>query len=134
MSEFMTQLDAIEQCYRLADNRPGWRNTPKVTLPDWHFLNSRARQIRLAARRLSVLHLSQCNGVIGADGFARWNDDDQANYEKKCGAAEKAATAAFVALFPRGFRIDWQRDPRGPSIVVYDRRDSGGQNRLASFW
>lgn len=128
MAEYMTQLEAIEQCYRLGFNKAA--NGLKV----WHIMAGQAKLIRIAARRLSRQHLSLCNGVIGADGFAKWDEADQTNYERKCRDAEKMATAAFHTLFPRGLALDWQRDPRGPSIIVYDRKDTDGQNRLASFW
>lgn len=130
MAEFMTQLEAIEQVYRL-HSRPARRLTCR---PHWFTLFAHTKQIRLAARQLSKLHLSLCNGVIGADGFAKWDEADQANYESKCGKAETAALAAFKALFPRNLWLHWQRDPHGPSIVVYDGADVDGQNRLASFW
>lgn len=92
-------------------------------------------ELRQAAMRLSNLSERECNGVIGPDGHAKWDDNDQAAADKARDKAEKRATDALQFLLDadafKRTEIEFQPDPRGPSIILHVK---DGPQRVACFW
>ena len=42
-----------------------------------------AEELCLVARKLDRLNVKACNGVVGPDGFAKWDEADQADSDKR---------------------------------------------------
>lgn len=80
------------------------------------------RAIRADAMRLSNLGERECNGVMKADGFMGWDDADQRKADNTRRNAEKRIRDALDQLFDREtfnrLVIEFQGDPRGPSVIV----------------
>ena len=91
-------------------------------------------EIRRAAMRLSNIGERECNGVIGPDGFAKWDDADQAKADADRNRAEKRVNDALDRMFDAETRkrivVEFQGDPRGPSVKI------GTQERpnIATAW
>ena len=92
-------------------------------------------EIRKAAMRLSNLHERECNGVVGPDGFMKWDEEDQDRNDiaiERCKERVYKATSLAMDLESLGkVSIEIQSDPRGPS-VIYHIKD--GPQRVACFW
>jgi len=92
-------------------------------------------EIRQAAMRLSNLGVRQCNGVIGPDGFAKWDDKDQEQCDraeaKAQGRVIKALESAFDSETFARLDVELHGDPRGPSVIIHIK---DGPQRVASFW
>lgn len=86
-------------------------------------VNDYLSDMRAAAMRLSNLSLRECNGVIGPDGFAKWDEGDQEECDKARAAAEKRVLHALDMLFDAETRkrivTEFQGDPRGPSVQIH---------------
>lgn len=93
------------------------------------------RDLRSAAMRLSNLAEKECNGVIGPDGFAKWDDNDQEKNDKAIlRAANRVVDAVSGAMDSESFakvQIEFQGDPRGPSVILHIK---DGPQRVACFW
>jgi hypothetical protein len=91
--------------------------------------------IRSEAMRLSNLGERECNGVMQPDGFMGWTEKDQAKADNMRAGAETRAKQAFEQLFDRAtldrIEIEFQGDPRGPSIIVNIK---GGPSRAFVAW
>lgn len=127
MANHQTLEQAKKEIFTLAD-RLG------VTALPYETLNLHTAEIRRAAMRLGSLGERQCNGVIGPDGHAKWDDKDQETCDRWTATAERRAATALRFLFCDAFKrleIEFQGDPRGPSIIIHERY---GRQRLATFW
>ena len=106
-----------------------------VGVTNYATLRHHLTELRAAAMRLSNLSERECNGVVGPDGFAKWDDKDQASADKARDKAEKRALYALESLFDsetfQRVRVEFQPDPRGPSIILHV---ANGPQRVACFW
>lgn len=106
-----------------------------VGVANYSTLRFHLSELRAAAMRLSNLSEKECNGVIGPDGHAKWDDKDQAQADKARDRAEQRATRAIESLFDceafKRVEIEFQPDPRGPSIILHVK---DGPQRVACFW
>lgn len=106
-----------------------------VGSPGWDTVNTSLHTFRNAAMRLSSIGERECNGVMGPDGFAKWDEADQAKADRDSEAAQRRAIAALEALFDaetfKRLAIEFQGDPRGPSITV---SVVGGSQRILTAW
>lgn len=119
-----TMNEARKEYFRIAD---------AIDAPYKEGAAERIATIRRAAMRLDWIGIRECNGVTGLDGFAKWDDDDQAKADRHRQLAEQRAKNAFAEAFNMTrLAIEFQGDPRGPSIIVWDSADTG--RRLATFW
>ena len=93
-----------------------------------------AKIIRRNAATLSTLAERECNGVIGHDGFPKWDDGDQARADKRRDTAETAIVDALKAAIPSPWfdrlTVEFQGDPRGAPVLVH----IDGQERFACFY
>lgn len=91
--------------------------------------------LRSEAMRLSNLGERECNGVRQPDGFMGWTDKDQAKADNQRKGAETRAKEALSQLFDRAtlnrLEIEFQGDPRGPSIIISIK---GGMSRALVAW
>lgn len=124
----VSKADAMKEYYRLCD-RLDVGSPSGVDTRAWML------EARQAAMHLSNIHVRECNGVIGADGFAKWDDADQAQADRESLAAANKALNAFSKLFDAEtyarLVIEFQGDPRGPSIIVSVR---DGAQRVLTLW
>lgn len=128
MAQHMTREEARKEYYRICD-------AVDCGSPAWEVVSANLNVIRNTARRLDQLNLLECNGVIGRDGFAKWDEEDQqrndANRERATNRARDAFAAMFDAATMELLEIEFQGDPRGPAITVNVK---GGAQRVATFW
>lgn len=122
----MTSVDAGAEMHRLFNHLDiGW--TPRTTWATGEILRH--------AVRLSNIALRECNGVRGDDGYMRWNEADQTQADFEREGSERAAIDAFAeAMDTDTFNrldIEFQSDPRGPSVIVNTK---DGAQRVAVFY
>lgn len=102
----------------------GW--TPRTT---WA-----TTEIVRHAKRLSAIGERECNGVRGPDGHQKWdeNDQEQADFERE--GSERAILDAFAEAMDSEtlarLDIEFQGDPRGPSVIVHIK---DGPQYVAAF-
>ena len=105
-----------------------------VGSPSWDVLRDSLKEISNGARRLSRLGEQECNGVIGPDGFAKWDDQDQERNDKARERAQKRVAAALGRIFDSETAgrivVEFQPDPRGPSVILH----TNTAQRVACFW
>lgn len=92
--------------------------------------------LQSAGAKLSRLSEVACNGVFDrATGFMRWNDEDQATNDRQRDEQEQRATMALESLFDAAtcarLDVEFQGDPRGPSIIIGVK---GGQSRVVTLY
>jgi len=91
----------------------GW--TPRTT---WA-----TAEIARHAVRLSAIGERECNGVMGPDGFMKWDEDDQKKADFEREGSERAVLDAFAEAMDTEtlarLDIEFQGDPRGPSVIVH---------------
>lgn len=124
----VTKIDLRRKYYRLLDALDvGSINAMTVS--------NHLDTFRSAAMRLSNIGERECNGVMGHDGFMKWDDADQAKADRERDAAEGRAIAAREALFDaetfKRLSVEFQGDPRGPSIKVHIV--DGAQNIMTAW-
>jgi len=128
MSRHITFDNAKYTFFRLTD-------LLDVGVQNYQTLRYHLTELRAAAMRLSNLAEQECNGVIGPDGHAKWDDRDQARNEKARQKAEERASRAIEFLVDsdtfKRLDIEFQPDPRGPSIILHIK---DGMQRAACFW
>jgi hypothetical protein len=128
MTKHMTLDQARTETFRILD-------VLDAGLPSFDTSSRCIADLRKAARRLQYLGERECNGVIGPDGYAKWDDADQASNDKARTKAETSATAALDALLDTETRgrveIEFQGDPRGAPILIHEK---GGRQRIAVYW
>ncbi len=116
----MTKHETLEQIYRLAES---------VDMVSGYLIKANAaRIIRRNAATLNTLSERECNGVTGPDGYAKWDDGDQAKTDKRRITAKKAIRLAIKVLVPEPARnrltVEFQGDPRGaPVSITLDDRE-----------
>jgi len=128
MSKHMTKDEARKEIYRLLD-------TMDVGSPGFEAISESAFTLRNSARRLQWLGERECNGVTGPDGFAKWDEGDQAKNDSDREKAENRAAKAIEAIMDSEARqrieIEFQGDPRGAPILIHEKN---GRQRIAVFW
>lgn len=103
----------------------------KTTIDDATFA------LRRAAKILHEIGILECNGVMQRDGYMGWTEDDQKRADARREKAERRVRNTFTVLFGdamSALRVEFQGDPRGPSVNVYMAGDTSGQRRIATFW
>ena len=124
----MTLIEAQNEYYRLV-------NALGIGSPDWSAMREVPRELRLAAKALGRIGERECNGVIGPDGFAKWNEDDQAKADRERARYEKRIRDALERVFDvetfNRLNIEFQNDPRGPAVYIHIKN---GPQRVATFW
>lgn len=124
----MTPTEAQKEYYRLCNTLDA--GSPSATVTRYN-----VNELRLAARQLGAIGERECNGIIGPDGFAKWDDEDQDKADKARARHEKRIRNALAALFDaetfNRLDIEFQGDPRGPAAYVHVK---GGPQRVATFW
>jgi hypothetical protein len=125
MANHMTKHEAEKELFRIAD---------RLDMATSGNPFEAAHGMRYEAMQLDALNLRECNGVIGPDGFAKWDDQDQARNDRLRANSIARFKALMIDTFPGDIelltRYEFQGDPRGPSIRVYGL---DGQ-ALATFW
>lgn len=130
MNANMSRKEATQQATRLVASVDAALDTSTADLA------TLADNLRAAARRLFRVSIDECNGVIGHDGFARWNEDDQAKADKKREAATHSVRASVenaLGASAARVRLEFQGDPRGAMIVAHVA-DTQGEREVARFW
>jgi hypothetical protein len=93
------------------------------------------KALRQAGMTLSNISEMECNGVPGRDGHMKWDEADQQRADNRRAGAEKRAITALKDMFSaetfKRLHIEFQGDPRGPSIIVGIR---GGTDRIVCVW
>jgi hypothetical protein len=128
MSRHISFDDTRQAFYRLTD-------ILDVGITNYQTLRHHLAELRVAAMRLSNLAEQECNGVIGPDDHAKWDEQDQARNEKARQKAEDRASRAIEFLLDaetfKRLEIEFQPDPRGPSVILHIKNQ---YERAACFW
>jgi hypothetical protein len=128
MSRHISFDDTKKTFFRLTD-------ILDVGVTNYQTLRHHLTELRAAAMRLSNLAEQECNGVIGPDGHAKWDEQDQAKNEKARQKAEDRALRAVEFLVDaetfKRLEIEFQPDPRGPSVIIHVKDQ---HQRAACFW
>ena len=120
----MTELETAKELYRIIDKLDTFgRDIFKA-----------AKVIRRNAATLNRIGEMECNGVLGPDGFAKWDKNDQARADRRRTTAEKriveAIKGAILSPFCQRLEIEFQGDPRGAPVLI----SLDGQERFACFY
>lgn len=109
-------------------------NALDVGTPSSEKIADRLISARNAARVLSRISEQECNGIM-RNGYATWTDEDQQRADQRRDAAEKRFSDALGALFDaetfKRIDIEFQGDPRGPSVLVHIK---DGPQRVMVAW
>lgn len=120
--------DAKKEFYSLVDRLD-------VGTPGFEIVQHNLTIMRSAAMRLSNIGERECNGVIGPDGFAKWDDADQKHADNVRANAEKRVSDSLAALFDAEtlarLELEFQGDPRGPSVIIGIK---DGPQRIVTLW
>jgi hypothetical protein len=101
---------------------------PSTGLGSLHKMATLAGIIYRGELRLQRIGERECNGVPGPDGYAKWDEADQAQADKERSAAIDRITSAFKGLLGddlNGGTLEFQGDPRG-CMVHYIGPDGFG--------
>jgi hypothetical protein len=129
MNNHITLIDARKSFFAMCDRLD--------LAPNFALTASVIKQIRDCAMRLSSIAERECNGVNDPKhpGCQKWDDKDQAHADRVHANNERKILAALESVFDNAdfsrLEIEFQGDPRGPSVIIHER---GGMQRLASFW